>query len=330
VVLQWEDFKQHNALRLLDRYRQRITSFNDDIQGTAAVVLSGILTALRSRRESLSQQRIVLVGTGGAGVGIARLLTSYLREPGHPSSIVMLDSRGLIFEGRADVAPDKLPYAMRHDELTRLDFPPADRYDLATVVDRVSPTILIGTTGTPDTFTERAIRAMAARVPVPIVLPLSNPTAKCEATPADVLAWTGGRALVATGSPFDPVVVGGRTHLVAQANNVFIFPGVGLGAIVSGAREITDQMFLVAAATLADLTAADRLDRGALYPPLAELRGVSRAIAIAVATEAYRSGLARRGDGTHVVDAVDAAIWTPRYGSYEAGDLPCDQSSHPS
>jgi malic enzyme len=319
AVLQWEDFKQHNALRLLDRYRQRIASFNDDIQGTATVVLAGILAALRVRHESLASQRVVLVGAGGAGIGIGRLLARYLSERGQPTahqSIVMLDSHGLIFDGRANVAPDKRTFATSRADLARLGFAPADRYDLHTVVRHVAPTILIGTTGTAGTFTEAAIREMAARVPVPIVLPLSNPTANCEATPANVLAWSGGRALVATGSPYDPVPVDGRQRLVGQANNVFVFPGIGLGATVSGAREITDQMFLAAATTLADLTGTDRLDDGALYPPLADLRRISRAIAIAVATEAHKSGLARTGDGTQIEDAVDAAMWTPHYPQY--------------
>jgi malic enzyme len=319
VVLQWEDFKQHNALRLLDRYRQRVTSFNDDIQGTAAVVLAGILAALRARRDELSRQRVVLVGAGGAGIGIARLLASSLREHGASEperAIVMLDSHGLVFEGRADVAPDKIPFAMRRDEMIRLGFPPADRHPLETVVRQVAPTILVGTAGTAGVFTEAAIREMAARVPAPIVLPLSNPTSKCEATPADVLAWTGGRALVATGSPFAPVMVDGRRQLVAQANNVFVFPGVGLGAIISGARTITDRMFLVAATTLAGQVTADRLDDGALFPPLTDLRRVSRAIAVAVATEAHASGHARAGDPARIADAVEAAMWAPHYRQY--------------
>jgi malic enzyme len=317
VVLQWEDFKQHNALRLLERYRRRVTSFNDDIQGTAAVVVAGILAALRLRREPMAAQRLVLVGAGGAGIGIARLVEAVIRAERTPAdprhTMLMLDSHGLIFDGRDHVDADKRPFALTRRELAGYGFPPADRYDLETVVRHVAPTILIGTTGVAGTFTESAIREMASRVPAPIVLPLSNPTAKAEATPADVFAWSGGRAIVATGSPFDPVAVGGRRRLVGQANNVFIFPGMGLGAIVARTREITDRMFLVAATTLAAMIPADRLAAGALYPRLADLRPISRAIAVAVAREARDAGVAPAATDQEIESAVDAAMWIPAY-----------------
>jgi malate dehydrogenase (oxaloacetate-decarboxylating) len=324
AVLQWEDFKQHNAIRILRRYRGRLPSFNDDIQGTAAVVLGGILAALRERGESLSGQRFVLLGAGAAGLGIADLIAAAMRREGtHDSdirrSIALLDSRGLVFQGRDNVEDDKQAYAMMPDELARIGLGPAEaqsRYDLETVVRHIAPTVLIGTTGTAGAFTARAIHDMAERVPAPIVLPLSNPTSKSEAHPADVLAWSGGRALVATGSPFDPVPVGAGVRLVGQANNVFIFPGFGLGAIVARATEITDNMFLVAAATLAEMTPAQRLAQGALYPRLADLRPISRAIAIAVAREAHESGVAGSVD-SNVEAAVDAAIWLPGYPSAE-------------
>jgi len=223
VVLQWEDFKQHNAMRLLERYRHRVASFNDDIQGTAAVVVAGVLAALRVRREPLAAQRIVLVGAGAAGIGIARLAEAAMREEDPNTdlrhAVVMVDSRGLIFEGRGRLDEDKRPFALPASELSRYGFALADRHDLETVVRHVAPTILIGTTGTAGAFTEAAIREMAARVPTPIVLPLSNPTANTEAKPADVFAWSGGRAIVATGSPFEPVLIDGRVRLVGQANN---------------------------------------------------------------------------------------------------------------
>jgi malic enzyme len=318
-VLQWEDFKQHNAIRLLHRYRHRLPSFNDDIQGTAAVVLAGILAALRERGEPLGTQRIVLLGAGAAGLGIADLVTAAMVGEGIPDeqarrSIVLLDSRGLVYQGRDNVDEDKRPYAR---SLAELGLPPGqgkDHYDLPTVVRAVAPTILIGTTGTPGAFTKDAIVTMAERVPEPIVLPLSNPTANCEALPADLLDWSDGRALVATGSPFDPVEVNGGRRLIGQANNVFIFPGLGLGAIVSHAREITDAMFLVAAATLASMTADERLAQGALYPRLADLRPISRAIAIAVARQAHQSGVAGRVS-TDIEADVDAAMWWPEYPS---------------
>jgi malate dehydrogenase (oxaloacetate-decarboxylating) len=317
AVLQWEDFKQHNAMRLLGRYRHRLPSFNDDIQGTAAVVVAGLLAALRLRRERLSDQRLVFAGAGAAGIGIATLAETVIREqdPGADvrSLVVMADSRGLIFDGRDQVDGDKRPFALPARGLTRYGFGPAARYDLETVVRQVRPTILIGTSGQAGTFTEPMVAEMAAACAAPIVLPLSNPTANSEATPADVLRWSGGRALVATGSPFGPVRAGGRTHVIGQANNVFIFPGVGLGVIAARAREVTDRMFLVAARTLAGLVPPDRLAGGALYPGLGDLRPISRAIAIAVAREARESGLARIPDGQHIEAAVDAAIWAPDY-----------------
>ncbi len=317
VVLQWEDFKQHNAVRLLDRYRRRVPSFNDDIQGTAAVVVAGILAGLRQRRESMTGQRLVLAGAGAAGIGIARLVEAVMRDEGSRAdlrpAVVMLDSAGLIFEGRDQMDDDKRPFALPQRELLRFGFAPADRYDLETVVRQVAPTILIGTTGTAGTFTQTAIREMAARVPAPIVMPLSNPTSKAEAVPADIFAWSEGRAVVAAGSPFDPVLVDGRQRVVGQANNVFVFPGVGLGAIVARTREVTDRMFLVAATTLAGMIPTDRLEQGALYPRLGDLRPISRAIAVAVAREACRAGVARLPSERDIESAVDAAMWTPGY-----------------
>jgi malate dehydrogenase (oxaloacetate-decarboxylating) len=317
ALLQWEDFKQHNAIALLERYRHRLPSFNDDIQGTAAVVTAGILAALKARDEPLAAQRLVLLGAGAAGTGIASLIGQVARAQdggtGPGPLLVMLDSRGLVFEGRDHVDPDKRPFALPAGELARLGFAPARRYDLETVVRQVAPTILIGTSGTKGAFTQAAITAMAEQTPVPVIFPLSNPTDKSEATPADVLEWTQGRALVATGSPFAPVTAGGRTHLVGQANNVFVFPGIGLGAVAARASEITDSMFAVAATTLAGMVPADRLGQGALYPPLADLRPVSRAIAIAVAREALTSGVAGIDPKIGIADAVDAQMWTPEY-----------------
>jgi malic enzyme len=317
VVLQWEDFKQHNAIRLLDRYRHRIASFNDDIQGTAAVVLAGLLAALHHRDESLATQRLVIAGAGAAGIGIARLVEAVIREE-DPSAdlrraVVLVDSRGLIFAGRDDIDADKRPFALPDLELSRYGFQPASRYDLETVVRTVAPTILIGTTGIASTFTEPMIREMAAHTSAPIVLPLSNPTANAEATPADIFTWSGGRAIVATGSPFDPVVFDGRARLVGQANNVFIFPGVGLGAIVARTREITDRMFLVAAKTLASVTPVERLRERAIYPSLADLRSISRAIAVAVARDARETGVGHLPDNAVIESLVDETMWTPAY-----------------
>ncbi|MBA3876036.1 MAG: NAD-dependent malic enzyme [Anaerolinea sp.] len=331
-LIQFEDFKQHNALRLLDRYRFRIPCFNDDIQGTAAVVVAGVLAGLRHLGTAWETQRVVLAGSGAAGIGIARLLRlamlgSGMGEADVRRALVLVDSHGLVHDSRENLEADK------HE----LAYPAAAATDAGLVISRhgreehptlldvvraVTPTILIGTTGHAGSFSEPVIRAMAAGTDRPIVLPLSNPTANTEATPADVLAWTEGRALVATGSPFPPVIVDGRRHEIGQANNVFIFPGVGLGAIVSEARGVTDAMFLAAAETLAGHVTPERLEGGALYPSVTTLREVSREIAIRVAAEALRAGLSPLPADTDVATLVDAAMWWPDYAPYRRIGVP--------
>ena len=318
ALLQWEDFKQHNAIRLLDRYRQRIPSFNDDMQGTAAVVLGGILTALGETGGALCDQRALFVGAGASGIGIARLFQSAMRDRGATEetvrrAVVMMDSRGLIFQGRDHVEDDKLPFALPGEELARLGIDPGPACNLEAVIRQVQPTVLVGTSGQAGTFTEAAIREIAAHVHRPVILVLSNPTSSSEAVPADVLAWSEGRALVATGSPFAPVVFDGRERLIAQANNVFVFPGVGLGAMVAHAREVTDARFMAAATTLAGMVTPERLAQGALYPALSDLRAVSRRIAIAVACEARDRGLGRLAADDEIEAAVDATMWDPVY-----------------
>ncbi len=301
-LIQWEDFKQQNALAILERYRTRVPSFNDDVQGTAAVVLAAVLAALRATGRTLADARIVLAGAGAAGIGTARLLRLAMAEAGLDAThareaTALVDSRGLVHRGRTDLDPLKAELAVAAtDGETSL---------LATVRAR-RPTFLVGTTGVAGTFDEPTIRAMAdalAEDEVPTILPLSNPTSAVEASPADCLAWTGGRALVATGSPFDPVTFGGRRVEVGQANNVYVFPGVGLGAIVAGMPVIDDAVFLTAARELAAAVPAERLAAGSLFPPIASLREVSRRIAVAVAGEARRTD-------------VEAAMWWPAYVPY--------------
>jgi malic enzyme len=321
ALLQWEDFKQHIAIRLLDRYQHRITSFNDDIQGTAAVVLAGVLTALRATEEPLAAQRIVFLGAGAAGIGIARLLRAAMRKQGVPSptvrqAIVMLDSQGLLYEGRVPLDEDKREFALHPKELRSFGFRPGDRFDLETVIRRVRPSILVGTSGTPGSFTESAIREMARHTRVPVIMPLSNPTSSTEAQPADILAWTDGRALVATGSPFDPVHQQGRERLIGQANNAFVFPGIGLGVIVAEAREVTDELFLAAAEDLAAAVTPARLAQGGLYPSQSELREVSRRIAIRVVCTARDCGFGRAYHDQDIEAAVEAAMWFPDYVPY--------------
>jgi malic enzyme len=318
ALLQWEDFKQHNALRLLDRYRKRLPSFNDDVQGTAGVVLSGILAGMRLLGERISDQRLVFLGAGAAGTGIAHLVREAMRREGATEeeihgAIVTLDSRGLIYDGRVPLDDDKRESALGAAEMARYGFVSGQTYDLEQVVARVKPTILIGTAGTPGAFTEGTIREMAKHVKTPIVFPLSNPTANAEAKPADVLEWTDGRAVVATGSPFEPVVRDGKKHVFGQANNVFIFPGVGLGAILSGAREVTDELFLTAAQALAEAVAPHHLASGSLYPSVADLRKVSRTIATRVVARVRGAGPEAYDD---IAREVDASMWYPDYVPY--------------
>jgi malic enzyme len=321
ALLQWEDFKQHNAIRILDRFRHRIASFNDDIQGTAGVVLAGLFAALRILGEPLHRQRLVFLGSGAAGIGIARLVRVAMEREGADRatvarSIAMLDTHGLVYTGRTPLDADKLEFALTPELMAYHGFSGAGPFDLEAVVRRVRPTILIGTSGTPGSFTEQALREMARHARLPIVMPLSNPTSRSEAAAEEILHWTEGRAVVASGSPFPPVEIAGRTRLIGQANNVFIFPGVGLGAIVAEAREVTDEMFLVAAHTLADTVTADRLAAGALYPPISSLRAVTRAIAVRVVCEARDCGVGRGLHDDQIEQAVDDAMWYPTYPRY--------------
>jgi malate dehydrogenase (oxaloacetate-decarboxylating) len=324
ALLQWEDFKQHNAIRILDRYRHRLTSFNDDIQGTGAVVLAGVLAAVRALGRPLGEQRFVFLGAGAAGIGIARTVRAAMAAQGLDAAaikraIVTADTKGLVFAARDELDDDKREFALGAEEMAFYGLgglKPGDRLGLEGLVAAVKPTILIGTSGVPGAFTEGAIREMAARTERPVIFPLSNPTNKTEAVPADIMAWTGGRALVATGSPFEPVTVNGETHIIGQANNVFIFPGMGLGAIVAEAREITDEMFLLAAETLAGMVSNERLAAGALYPAVSELREVSRQIAARVVCQSRDCGVGRLYRDDEVLDAVDSAIWSPAYLRY--------------
>jgi len=319
ALLQWEDFKKGNAFALLDRYRKRLPSFNDDIQGTASVALAGVMAACRAKGERLRDQRIVMLGAGAAGVGISDLLRDGLSRDGLDGdalvrAVAVLDSRGMLVD-RREIGDDYKRRFAWPAGLADAAGLPADRDpSLMDVVRALRPTVLIGTSGTPGAFDETVIRALAAHCERPTVLPFSNPTKKSEAVPADVLAWTDGRALVATGSPFDPVTVGGRTVRIGQGNNVYVFPGIGLGALIAEASEVTDGMFTVAADALAAQLSDDDLAEGALYPRLRRLRELTLRVAAAVVREAARVGVARRDIPDEEVDgAVAAAAWTPAY-----------------
>lgn len=327
ALVQWEDFKQHNAIRILDRYRHRLISFNDDIQGTASVVLAGILSASRILNQPLSKQRLVFLGSGAAGIGIARLTRRAMEREGASEgemcrAMVMLDSKGLIFEGREAVDDDKSNFALSSESMAFYGLTSGKQHDLLDVIRQVKPSILIGTSGVPGSFSEIAIREMARGTHSPIILPLSNPTSRAEALPEDLLRWTEGRGIVATGSPFAPVQHEGRIHIIGQANNVFIFPGVGLGVIVGAAREVTDAMFLAAADALAGRVTLSPAKMNALYPPVSELREVSKQVAISVVREARDSGIGRFFRDDQIDRAVEAAMWFPDYRSYESSAKP--------
>ncbi len=318
AILQWEDFKKGNAFDLLHRYQDVLPSFNDDIQGTAGVALAGVLAACKATGVPLKEQRIAILGAGAAGVGIGHQLHDAFAREGVAGDdlierLAILDSGGLLMEGRKLSDQFKYQFAWP-DELCAAkygwtpDMPPG----LERVVEGFKPTILIGTTGQPGAFTQPMIRKMARTVERPAIFPFSNPTSKSEAIPADILRWTDGRALVATGSPFAPVTVGDREIHISQGNNVYIFPGVGLGALAMGARRITDGMFTAAAHALAEQVSTSCLANGALYPPVASLREVTLKIAVRVAQAALDAGVAESPKGS-VEDVVASWVWDPQY-----------------
>ena len=324
AVLQWEDFRKDNALNILDRYRSRLPSFNDDIQGTGAVALAGIYSGCRVAGKTLKDQRFVILGAGAAGLGIARQIRAGLRlegvaEEDLSSYIAALDSRGLIVSDREISDDYKLELAWSEQLAHATGFGEADKRDLINVTEKFGATVLIGTSGQPGAFSEAVVRQMAVNTERPIILPFSNPTDYAEATPANVLAWTEGRALVATGSPFAPVEYGGREFEIGQGNNVFIFPGLGLGSLLSGVKEISDEMISACAYALADSVSAAELERGLLYPAVDRLREVSALIAVAVIEQAAAEGKSKLPDGD-VAEYVKTAMWEPVYPEYVAAD----------
>jgi malate dehydrogenase (oxaloacetate-decarboxylating) len=321
VILQWEDFAKNNAARLLEQYRDQLCSFNDDIQGTGAVTLAGLLAATDVIGVPLTQQRIVILGAGSAATGIADQIVTAMHEAGMSlaaarSTIWLIDSRGLVHTGRSDLEPAKQVYAQAVEQVTAWGQADINRIPLRTVVEQVHPTVLIGTAAQPGAFDEETVRTMAAHTERPVIFPLSNPTSKSEARPADLLAWTDGRALVATGSPFAPVTINGRTVRIGQCNNVFIFPGVGLGIIASGARRVTDSMFVAAARALSAYAPMRNDPAAPLYPGLEEVRAVSRHVASAVAQVAVAEGIALALSHTAIEDRISTIMWEPRYRDY--------------
>jgi malate dehydrogenase (oxaloacetate-decarboxylating) len=318
AVLQWEDFARENARTLLDRYRDRLCSFNDDIQGTGAVTLAGVLAAVQVTGARLQDQRVVLLGSGSAATGIADQIAAALRGAGMDATAAthalwLVDSRGLVHDGRGDLDDAKRRYAQPAARVAEWPRDARGAVSFATVVDQVRPTVLIGTAAQPGAFSQAMVTELARHVERPVILPLSNPTDKSEATPADLLRWTDGRALVATGSPFDPVSMGGRTIEIGQCNNMFIFPGVGLGVIASGATRVPDALFLAAARALSEIAPAQSDPTAALYPGVHEVRRVARHVALAVARAAQQAQVAPLTPPDELRARLDAIMWRPAY-----------------
>jgi malic enzyme len=318
AILQWEDFHKDRAFVLQQRYAKRLPSFNDDIQGTAAVALGGILAGLRITKQKMANQRILFVGAGAACTGIARLCAIGMHDDGADEATVRrallaMDSQGLLHDGRTLDEPHKQALAVPRDVVLGYGLDPNAELTPLDVIRAVKPTIIVGATAHAGTFTEAMLESMARHVERPIVLPLSNPTSKAECTAEEAIRWTSGRAIVATGSPFADVEYAGRRHIIGQANNVFIFPGVGLGSAVAEAEEVSAEMFHVAAITLARLVSQERLDLGGIYPHQSELRSVSFAIACAIVRYASDHNLGRRIAAQDVEATVRAAVWDPSY-----------------
>jgi malate dehydrogenase (oxaloacetate-decarboxylating)(NADP+) len=313
VLVQFEDFANHNAFRLLQRYRDRICSFNDDIQGTASVTVAGIFSALRVTKKKMSEQTFLCLGAGEAATGISDLLVAAMRADGLSETQArarcwLVDSKGLVVAERRELAEHKKPYAHAH----------APVGDFIGAVKALKPTAIIGVGATPNTFTREVIETMTQLNEYPIVFALSNPTSRAECTAEQAYQWSGGKALFASGSPFDPVDYNGKRYVPRQGNNSYIFPGVGLGVTAVAASRVTDDMFMAAARALAETVTASDLAQGSLYPPLQAIRAASLQVATAVAEVAYRdvlAGIERPGDLT---EHIRAQMYVPEYPSYVA------------
>jgi malate dehydrogenase (oxaloacetate-decarboxylating) len=316
--LQFEDFASKNAEPLLERYRDRLCTFNDDIQGTAAVTTGTILAAVASTGRELREQRVVMLGAGSAGIGISNLLVAAMIKEGLSEEeararFFLIDSHGLIHDGRANLATYKLPFQQKLANLKDWSRTEGEEIGLLDTVMNAKPSVLVGVTGQPGAISQQVVREMAAHCERPIVFPLSNPTSRCEALPSDVIAWTDGRALIATGSPFDPVPFENREIPVAQCNNSYIFPAMGLGILAAKATRVTDEMFMAAALALRDGSPALNDPQASLLPRLEDIRSIARHIAIAVGLEAQNQGVAPVTTREELEQRIDQTTWTPQY-----------------
>ncbi len=321
VLLQWEDFAGHNAARLLARYRDRLCTFNDDIQSTAAVAAATLMSAVRITGQPLTQQRVALLGAGAAGCGIANLVLKAMIEAGADEATARrhfyaVDRDGLLVDGMAGITEAQRPFVQPRDAVQGWTLDSPGRIGLADVVANARPTVLIGVSGQAGAFTERVVRTMAQHVARPVILPLSNPTSRSEATARQLVEWTDGRALVGSGSPFAPVEWNGQVHRIAQTNNSYIFPGMGLGILASGARRVTDAMFMAAAVALSAHEAVDADGRPQMLPAIGALRTLSLAVARAVARQAQADGVAEARSPAELDARIDACVWAPHYRPY--------------
>ena len=321
TCLQWEDFATPHARPILQRYRDDLLTFNDDIQGTASVTLGAALGAVKVTGKSLKDQQIVMLGAGSAGIGVADGLRAAMVEEGLSEQVArshfwVIDKTGLLHSGRKDLTPEQAVYAQPEERLAGWPRTSNGQAGLADVVTKIDATILIGLSTVGGAFSESIVREMARKVQRPIIFPLSNPTSKSEAKPDDLIQWTEGRALIATGSPFPPVRYGGKTIPIAQCNNVFIFPAMGLGVVASGARRVTDAMMLTAARTLGENSPALKDSAASLLPPLTDIRRVAVEIATAVGVEAQKGGVAPKLAREELRGKVTATQWVPSYPSF--------------
>jgi malate dehydrogenase (oxaloacetate-decarboxylating)(NADP+) len=311
VLIQFEDFANQNAYRLLIKYRKHYCTFNDDIQGTAGVVLAGLLSAMRITNSSLDKQRILFCGAGSAAIGIADILgremtNSGIDEKAARKKVYLFDSNGLVTVDREDLSEANMKYAQKADAET----------NFSAAVEKLKPTIVIGVSGVGGVFEEKMVRNMAKENDRPIIFSLSNPTSKSECTAEEAYSWSEGKAIFASGSPFENVRLNGKTYHPGQGNNAYVFPGVGLGVVASGATRVSDEIFLVAAHALANTVKEENLERGTVYPALAEIRDVSKRIAVAVAQEVYNSNLASQPCPDDLERHIEETMYSPHYESY--------------
>jgi malate dehydrogenase (oxaloacetate-decarboxylating) len=325
VLLQWEDFAGSNAARLLARYRDQLCTFNDDIQGTAAVAAATLISAIKVTGVPLEQQKIAMVGFGSAGIGITNLLAQFIQDCGLTAEearnhFYAIDRYGLVTEKGKDVRPEQLPYARKEQEVQSWKQPNGE-ITLLDVVRHAKPSVLIGVSGQPGAFTEQVVREMAKYSDRPVIFPLSNPTSRSEATAQDLMDWTEGRALVGTGSPFQPVNVGGKKIPVTQTNNSYIFPGLALGIIASKAKRVTDTMVKAAAEELVRQLPTQKDKDASLLPPISDARRIGRLIGEAVGKQAIKDGQAQVADENSLSRELQTNIWEPGYVPYERGSI---------